>query len=112
MITRQLEGDGQCWYRLHVDWWVWFPITNIHQIQLVFTYIHTYIHTVHTYIHTYIYTYIHTYIYTVHTYIHTYCTYTYSGTSIIRTPINRTLDYPNTKLTAQLGYFVNKCMLY
>ena len=30
----------------------------------------------------------------------------YSGTSIIQTPINRILDYLNTKWTAQLGYFV------
>ena len=36
----------------------------------------------------------------------------YSGTLIIQTPINQTLDYVNTKLTAQLEYFVNKCMLY
>ena len=31
----------------------------------------------------------------------------YSGTSIIRTPINRTLDYPNSELTALLEYFAN-----
>ena len=31
----------------------------------------------------------------------------YSGTSIIRTPINRTLNYPNSELTALLEYFAN-----
>ena len=39
-------------------------------------------------------------------------THEYSGTSITQTPINQTLDYPNTKTTAQLGYFVKKCMFY
>ena len=36
----------------------------------------------------------------------------YSGTLIIQTLINRTVNYLNAKLTAQLEYFVNKCMLY
>ena len=31
----------------------------------------------------------------------------YSETSIIWTPIIRTFDYPNAKLTALLEYFVN-----
>jgi len=33
----------------------------------------------------------------------------YSETSAV---INQTANYPNSKLTAQLEYFVNKCMLY
>ena len=35
----------------------------------------------------------------------------YSGTSIIWALTNRILNYPNTKLTALLEYFINKCML-